>query len=313
MRVMIAVLRTSANVSYQSKSGWSAQPVSFSYCATVPSRSGNPSTRRPNRVDIVVASAVNQATSCSRDPIVAMSQSSTARGRRSSPNTTLPKRTSPQHRTRGSLGLRSGTCARHHWSASARARTGEPPDDHSRYSAQWSSSAASSRTGTPPAAAGPVAAPWMHPSVRTNCSCSSACAGDPGGADPRVEGGGLADDVAVDTRHHHERRAEPRRIGLDDDRGRDRHAGGRRGLLRGLLGDEVVVGEEPGRRRRHAQDEVLDHRFGSFPSGAEQDRHAGVPDGGSLQLVDRHAIDAVPVRQPSREAGGERRVGRAHA
>ena len=77
----------------------SVRPLSDSYCAIVPSRSGNPSRCWPSNDLIVDSSVVNHATSCSGAPIDVMSQSSTASGARSSPKITLPSRTSPHSRT----------------------------------------------------------------------------------------------------------------------------------------------------------------------------------------------------------------------
>ncbi len=95
-------------------------------------RRGRGSRRGVGRAAFVVvdSSVVNHATSCSGAPIDAMSQSSTARGTRSSPKITLPSRTSP-HSSTGSDST-AGRCARHHSSASTSAGTGAPLLDQSR-------------------------------------------------------------------------------------------------------------------------------------------------------------------------------------
>ena len=56
------------------------RPLSDSYCAIVPSRSGKPARCWPSSDRVVDSIVVNHATSCSGAPIDVMSQSSTARG-----------------------------------------------------------------------------------------------------------------------------------------------------------------------------------------------------------------------------------------
>ena len=273
--------------------------------APVPRRGrGSPGTARPNSSFWIASSARYHATSCSGGPIVVISQSSTATGRRSSSKMTLPSRTSP-HSNAGGGSAQAG--ARH-----TRSSASTSPGTMHRRRRRTSRGSA---TSTP----APRRARDREDARRARRSCQStrwiaastskkpsrqrrAALPGPSSVIQRSRHRRLLGHVAGDRRHHQELRARATRGSVSSSTGHR----GRDAVRRDAPPAPAPAprGRTPGTHRgptapAHDERLLVVVVTVASPAGVDHQRVARQPGRRSLATGDGEVVDPAPGRQPA--------------